>query len=626
MADYLSQFTGSEIDARLAKVPQLESAVAGKQATLVSGSNIKTINGQPVLGSGNLQIREGDPDAVKFSEQTLSESQQQQARQNIGAASLGDVQNSEFVTVTTLPTASAETMGKIYLVGPDENDNYARYITQQDGSTYEWVPLGTTNIDLSEYAKIEQLLDGTLVPLLAENLKGWAERSDQNVESAMTDIVRTTGGDESINADSGATLLSIIATSDFAASELIVSGFNLLRLQSDNGLAVAVGTGYYFPVPALTFGTYGTAEQNNGVLFTDNNGNNLTPTVRFKALSDGVPTSINDGVAASYTDSNGKRFYLCTEPGYLIVSGITIANTCAHMAWSKKYDKFVSPTDANDAGTVIDLTPLGTMRVVGAGANIIADRADRISGTQMRLTTNVGRTAPTWTRGTQDAETGLYPYTATISGIKAGGIAEFEGSGKPEIFVEGTTLTYYSDSATALSDYVKYQLATPTTANKNVATGVTALNDWGIDALIGASGSAIINWQYAQGIPDALVQLLSKIDNSTVPVIAAAFAEQDARIQMLEKRLTDTLNRINAFIGLLDAEDYFRYTAPLWLECSTTGAPAAARVPDNWDIDKMGVWAGVPRFIGQVYVDTAGKKVYMATAVTNSTNDWSLLN
>ncbi len=626
MADYLSQFTGSEIDARLAKVPQLESAVAGKQATLVSGSNIKTINGQPVLGSGNLQIREGDPDGVKFSPQTLTESEQEQARQNIGAASLGDVQNSEFVPVTTLPTASADTMGKIYLVGPDANDNYARYITQQDGSTYSWIPLGSTNIDLSEYARIADLQQGAVVPQFAENLKGWAERSDQNVESAMTETVRTTGGDESINAESGATLLSIIATSDFAASKLIVSGFNLLRLQSDNGPAVAVGAGFYFPVPALTFGTYGTAEQNNGVLFTDNNGNNLTPTVRFKALSDGVPTSVNDGVAASYTDSNGKRFYTCTQPGYLIVSGITHANTCAHMAWSKQYDKFVSPTDVSDAGTVIDLTALGTMRVVGAGANIIADRADRISSTQMRLTTNVGRVQPTWTRGAQDEETGLYPYTATISGIKVGGLAEFDGANKPEIVVEGTTLTYFSDSETALTDYVKYQLAAPTTANKNVATDVSALNDWGIDALVGATGSAIINWQYAQGIPDALVQLLSKIDNSTVPVIAAAFAEQDARIKLLERRLTDSLARINAFVGLLDAEDYFRYTAPLWLECSTTGAPAAARVPDNWDLDKMGVWMGVPRFVGQVYVDTASKKVYMAAAVTNSTNDWVLLN
>ncbi len=57
MADYTSQFTGSQIDARLAKVPQLETALAGKQATLVgsgAGQNIKTINNQNILGTGNI--------------------------------------------------------------------------------------------------------------------------------------------------------------------------------------------------------------------------------------------------------------------------------------------------------------------------------------------------------------------------------------------------------------------------------------------------------------------------------------------------------------------------------------------------------------------------------------------
>lgn len=59
MADYTSQFTGSEIDSRLAKVPQLESGLAGKQETLVSGTNIKTVNNQSILGSGNIEIEGG---------------------------------------------------------------------------------------------------------------------------------------------------------------------------------------------------------------------------------------------------------------------------------------------------------------------------------------------------------------------------------------------------------------------------------------------------------------------------------------------------------------------------------------------------------------------------------------
>ena len=147
MADYISQFTGGEIDARLRKVSELE---AEKQDALVSGENIKTVGGQSVLGSGDIPV--GDENAVKFTPQTLTDAQKAQALANIGAASLEDVANMDFVIVTSLPSASASTMGHIYLVGPDANDNYDRYVTKLDGGSYSWVTLGSTQIDLSDYA------------------------------------------------------------------------------------------------------------------------------------------------------------------------------------------------------------------------------------------------------------------------------------------------------------------------------------------------------------------------------------------------------------------------------------------------------------------------------------------
>ena len=139
MANYTLQLPGADIDARLAAVPN-------KQDTLVSGTNIKTVGGQSILGSGNIPV--GDENAVKFTSQTLTSSQQLQARENIGAASLADINSADYVTATTLPTASASTMGHIYLIGPDANDNYERYITQQSGSSYSWVPIGSTALDL----------------------------------------------------------------------------------------------------------------------------------------------------------------------------------------------------------------------------------------------------------------------------------------------------------------------------------------------------------------------------------------------------------------------------------------------------------------------------------------------
>lgn len=148
-------------------------------------------------------------DAVKYTEQSLTDSQKAQARTNIGAGSatdvnanaaaiaaetaravaaegalqqmISDVDRGEYVTawdgtdapvVADIPAgvtvtyggtsytgtlaASAGTVGKIYLVS-DGNGEYDRYVTSQSGSTYSWAPLGPTDIPLSDYATEEEL-------------------------------------------------------------------------------------------------------------------------------------------------------------------------------------------------------------------------------------------------------------------------------------------------------------------------------------------------------------------------------------------------------------------------------------------------------------------------------------
>ena len=188
------------------------SALAQKQDKLVSGENIKTVNGESILGSGNIVA--GDPNAIKYTEQSLTDSQKTQARTNIGAAAasaltaletaiaakyskpasgipeadlnsnvqsalalartsiqslaeyynkteidalLAAVNSEQYVDVTTLPTASASTLGKIYLVGPNTNGVYTRHYTSYDGSTYSWVAVGTTEINLANYATKAEL-------------------------------------------------------------------------------------------------------------------------------------------------------------------------------------------------------------------------------------------------------------------------------------------------------------------------------------------------------------------------------------------------------------------------------------------------------------------------------------
>ena len=70
MADYISNYTGAEIDAGIAKANtaiQEHQDLSGKQDTLVSGENIKTINGSSILGSGNISVTGGASYGAGFS-------------------------------------------------------------------------------------------------------------------------------------------------------------------------------------------------------------------------------------------------------------------------------------------------------------------------------------------------------------------------------------------------------------------------------------------------------------------------------------------------------------------------------------------------------------------------------
>lgn len=68
-------------------------------------------------------------------------------------------------TYTGTLAASASTLGKIYLV--HNGTDYDRYFTSYDGSTYSWVALGTTSLNLTNYIQISDgLVLGTIVETL----------------------------------------------------------------------------------------------------------------------------------------------------------------------------------------------------------------------------------------------------------------------------------------------------------------------------------------------------------------------------------------------------------------------------------------------------------------------------
>lgn len=131
--------------------------------------DLTTTEKTTLVGAINEAATSGDPASLLYTAQTLTDAQQAQARANVGAASEAELQalnSGEVVPVASLPTASADTMGKVYLVGPDANSEYDRYVSSYDGTDYTWVQIGTTEMDLSGYAtdaelsELEHKVDG----------------------------------------------------------------------------------------------------------------------------------------------------------------------------------------------------------------------------------------------------------------------------------------------------------------------------------------------------------------------------------------------------------------------------------------------------------------------------------
>ena len=370
-------------------------------------------------------------------------------------------------------------------------------------------------------AQVTALIQGTTPSKLADNLTSWDERGETPSSEEWSDVVRTTGGDMSIDSSRGAKLLSIVPLQPFYADTLKATGFNLLHN------AVAVGSGYYIEVPALTYGLINTAEQNNGLLFTGRNGDNLKPVVYFKPLSQGVPQHANDGEVCAYTDAGGYRFYTCNEPGYIIVSNITLEDTCAHIAWSRRYNEFIAPDAQGDAGSSIDLVTLihtvhgyDLLLRAARGEEIVYDEIRFVSG-NANWYRRVDRVQPEWTTTDNGDET--YTHTATISGMKSNGVAQ---CGTLALTVNGTTISYTDASAEATTDYVLYQLATAANGTVEMSNDY-AVEDWGLEILTDVTGTADITTQYYQLLPDAVASLLTK-----VPALRTALTQEaETRVQ-----------------------------------------------------------------------------------------------
>lgn len=169
----------------------------------------------------------------------------------------------EFVVADTLPTASADTMYKIYLIpaGDSEEDNYKdEYVTILEEGVYSWEKIGSTAVDLSDYPTNEQMAQA-IDDAIAAYISSINASVDSNVGTPSVDVSYSSGvltlafhnlkgvqGDQGVPGPPGVTSVEASVDNNTGipsveasvnAGVLTLTFHNLKGLQGDTGSSVA---------------------------------------------------------------------------------------------------------------------------------------------------------------------------------------------------------------------------------------------------------------------------------------------------------------------------------------------------------------------------------------------------
>ena len=513
-------------------------------------------------------------------------------------------QNSDYFedgTPVIMPTTyEADNWGIEVILPKNTSDVVTAMPTVTNQYSIDTIETIKTLNDVTEHLEKEKVSKSDLPTItvgMAETLAPWADQKAIATPDTYTDAVRTTGGDIPIETSAGSKLESIkpVAGSKWTVKMLFNGSYNMLNAAkwgAANSQPYVGGVGsdfVYFLVPELTLGTFGTTDENNGLLFTNAQGENVEPTsVYFKPLGSTVPQSLTDGTPITPTTVNydGKTYkdYATDGAGWLIIPKTYYDNDiCAHIAWEDWYDKHVSldAPNTNPEAVIGALILEGMLDLVHSNQSdpaykhllgINDEVCDYLlfgdtSVKGYHMVDELSVAANAWTNsatGESDSQgNALYRHSATVSGIKQGGAACIKGNdGGIPLTVNGTTVSYVDTNATVTdAQTVFYQI--PTTeeitraywhsvfngSNINKETGVLPINDCSIEAQVAMDGTANITVKYAKNIVDQVA-----INAATdVPKLQEQVEEHEERITELE----DTAVRTNSYdasvaVGLAD--------------------------------------------------------------------------
>lgn len=426
-----------------------QQALAGKQDTLVSGTNIKTVNGENILGSGNIVA--GDPNAVKYTEQTLTDAQKAQARTNIGAGtyskpsggipgsdiadgvipdvsqfitkSVNDLVNYYLKTETYTQTEVNALIGAInqfhyeiaastsavtnpqanvlYLIGPtgSGSDRYEEYVYANS----TWTKIGDTSIDLSGYQTLlssSNKLNPAYITTDTNHLWWTNSLSSSLAGKAENNSVVHLEGNETIE-----------GLKTFESGIIIEEGqvlrFN--REYDDEDAAISISVG-------------GTESSYIGWLELSNAYDEVPVGIKNVA----TPTANNDAANKSYVDSglSGKQDTISD------LSDIRIGASAGATAYQKPSGGIPA---ADIASGVIPSVPVQDVTV--GGSSVLSGTTAVIPAIPDAVTANPtvpSGTTPTSLTGLQIG-TGYYSISAggggTVTDVTVGGTSVVNGSG-----------------------------------------------------------------------------------------------------------------------------------------------------------------------------------------------------
>lgn len=490
------------------------------------------------------------------------------------------------------------------------------YLTDKDGKRFYPITSADLVYDpVSEGKLSESILkfahtDGTYTGMTtghAQNLV--ALKADATEESGASFLQRTTAGNTTIPSNGTTIIKKIVGNMNAYLQAFKPTAFRSVGYNQWNGVIagakvdstgkiVSDTTHVVAIVPCIP--TENGSGKNNG--YRVEWGDNATNTTIGNVAYIGSTPAINaQGTLLSANTTSGYSRWLPTQSGYLCFTLNATDGFCAHFCWSGDRSGY---EDTNTQEITIPLLPWGLAKV-----GTTADSVEKLSDTQMRLYQRTKRLLMSelqYTMSSVSGETGTtYTYQAEISDMVSGSTIATDYSeavtvNAKSIVITSGTLKSVDELLAAISGKsVHYILETPIMTIVDSASAVSN-SDYGSEWWIGSTiaptsvdmlyGADYLGWLRDDHKSLEYVQL----------VAAAAIVELNARISAIETKLSEGIASVIAEKLVVNRGAH----------SIQTGTSAPTYVPEE---------------VGEWYVDSTNKKLYVSMG-NSATTDWVILN